>query len=272
MPDVSVIIPVFNRAGLVTRAVSSALRQTVSPLEDIVVDDGSTDGSAEVLSKLNDLRLRVLRHDVNRGAAAARNTGLRAARGDFVAYLDSDDEWLPEKLGLQLELFKSGHGRLGMVGCWYRNFWPDGRTEVREYWTKGDIYKSLFGRPAQRPVVFTGALLVRHVPGKPVAIWDESLPSWDDWDYMVQVSKSWEFEFVPAPLVNRYVQTGPRVHHWTHHHAAADVIDRKYRAEIIELTGSPHFFKPWGVTFPTVRHNWRAATGVSSGGGCQGCR
>lgn len=99
---VSVVIPAFNRAGLIGRAIDSVLQQTWAQLEIIVVDDASTDDTADVVAAIQDSRIRYLRQAHNAGASAARNTGIRAATGRFVAFLDSDDVWMPDKLELQL--------------------------------------------------------------------------------------------------------------------------------------------------------------------------
>ena len=101
MPKISVVIPCYNRAGLIARAVASAVAQSHLPHEVIVVDDGSTDGSAGVAAGLPG-PVRVLRQ-ANAGAAAARNAGIATATGDWVAFLDSDDEWHSDKLRLQLD-------------------------------------------------------------------------------------------------------------------------------------------------------------------------
>jgi glycosyltransferase involved in cell wall biosynthesis len=101
-PRVSVVIPVYDRAATVERAVTSVLAQSFADFEVVVVDDGSTDGGCDRIAE-RDPRIRVLRHAANRGPSAARNTGIAASRGEFVAFLDSDDEWLPEKLAHQLE-------------------------------------------------------------------------------------------------------------------------------------------------------------------------
>lgn len=101
---VSVIIPTFNREQTVARAISSALNQGYVPTEVIVVDDGSTDETRETLAKFGGA-IRVI-HQANAGAAAARNTGSRAANGEYLAFLDSDDEWLPEKLERQIPLMR----------------------------------------------------------------------------------------------------------------------------------------------------------------------
>ena len=101
-PLVSVVIPAYNRAGLIGRAIDSVLQQTHADLEVIVVDDASTDNTGEVVKAIGDTRIRYIRCERNAGASAARNTGIAAAAGRFVAFLDSDDVWMPEKLTLQL--------------------------------------------------------------------------------------------------------------------------------------------------------------------------
>ena len=107
-PSVSVIIPTYKRAHLVTRAIDSVLNQTFSDVEVIVVDDGSPDNTEEVVRGVVDGRVRYIRHEVNRGlAAAGRNTGIAMARGYYIAFLDDDDEWRADKLEKQLEAIKS---------------------------------------------------------------------------------------------------------------------------------------------------------------------
>jgi glycosyltransferase involved in cell wall biosynthesis len=104
-PTITVIIPTYNRAHCIGRAIQSVLAQTFTAWELIVVDDGSSDGSAEALAYFGD-RIRII-HQANAGPAAARNTGARAAHGQFLAFLDSDDEWAPEKLESQVKLMAS---------------------------------------------------------------------------------------------------------------------------------------------------------------------
>ncbi|HZJ24334.1 MAG TPA: glycosyltransferase family 2 protein, partial [Anaerolineales bacterium] len=100
-PAVSVIIPAYNRASTIARSVESALAQTLQDLEIIVVHDGSTDTTCDVVQGIADERVRLVRHGGNLGAAAARNTGMKASQARYIAWLDSDDEWLPEKLQTQ---------------------------------------------------------------------------------------------------------------------------------------------------------------------------
>src|SRR5262245_38190413 len=103
-PLISVVIPVYNRARIIARALKSVQEQTHQNWEAIVVDDGSTDDTVEIVTDLAQLdnRIRVIRQDKNRGAQAARNVGIRAARGEWVAFLDSDDLYLPNSLEVRL--------------------------------------------------------------------------------------------------------------------------------------------------------------------------
>src|SRR5262245_26703612 len=107
-PVVSVIVPVYNRVDLLKDAVRSVLAQSFADFELIVVDDGSTADIAGALRPFEDGRIRLMRHDVNRGAAAARNSGIAEARGKFCAFLHSDDQWHPEKLARQVAFMSKG--------------------------------------------------------------------------------------------------------------------------------------------------------------------
>jgi glycosyltransferase involved in cell wall biosynthesis len=102
MPTVSVVVPTYNRARMLHRSVESVLAQTYEDFELIVVDDGSTDHTRNVANSYDDDRLTYIRHGENQGASAARNTGIEHASGEYIAFLDSDDEWLPRKLERQV--------------------------------------------------------------------------------------------------------------------------------------------------------------------------
>ena len=117
-PLVSVIIPTHNRADLVPLAIQSVLQQTYTNLECIVVDDASTDNTEETVRTIIDERIIYLRHENNKHASAARNTGIKYARGEFIAFLDDDDEWLPTKLEKQVPFLLNLHEKVGMIYCW----------------------------------------------------------------------------------------------------------------------------------------------------------
>lgn len=116
-PTVSVILPTYNRPTLLRRAIASVLRQTYRDFEVLVVDDASEHDPGALVQDMGDERVRLLRHAENRGNAAARNTGIRAARGRFLAFLDDDDEWLPEKLEVQVAVLESSDADEALVYC-----------------------------------------------------------------------------------------------------------------------------------------------------------
>ncbi|MDR7496584.1 MAG: glycosyltransferase family 2 protein, partial [Armatimonadota bacterium] len=107
VPTVSVIIPTYNRAHMVPRAIHSVLAQTFADFELLVVDDASTDGTEEIVRGIADPRLRYIWRPANGGVSAAQNTGLAAARGEFISILHSDDEYLPVKLEVQVPLLRA---------------------------------------------------------------------------------------------------------------------------------------------------------------------
>jgi glycosyltransferase involved in cell wall biosynthesis len=117
VPKVSVIIPAYNRANCIQRAIQSVQTQTCKDVEIIVIDDGSTDNTSEVVKSIPDNRIRYIGCKANRGAGAARNEGLKAAKGSYIAFLDSDDEWLPEKLARQVERMDSKPSEIGVCIC-----------------------------------------------------------------------------------------------------------------------------------------------------------
>jgi GT2 family glycosyltransferase len=119
-PLVSVITPTYNRAALLPRAIASVLSQDFTDLELIVVDDGSTDGTQEVLASITDSRVSCIRFDQNRGIGAARHEAVTRARGDFIAFIDSDDVWLPGKLRFQVEVLQR-HPSIDVLFGDYRN-------------------------------------------------------------------------------------------------------------------------------------------------------
>lgn len=143
-PSVSVIIPLYNKAAYILRAVRSALAQHPAPAEVLVIDDGSTDNGPEILGELKDERcLRVVRQ-ANTGEGAARNRGLAEMRGDLAAFLDADDEWLPGHLRNLLELARL-YPRAGLFGTGYRTVYATGaQVETRAAGTSPVLLQDYF--------------------------------------------------------------------------------------------------------------------------------
>jgi len=199
-PTVSVVIPTADRPALLARAVESVLAQTFTDFELLVVDDGSTAAIDPALGAGRLARARVIRHDARRGAAAARNTGTRAARGRFVAFLDDDDRWLPEKLARQLERFAAASPTTGAVYCGFRLVSDlSGRTdrcfEPCEPAARFEDFlrSSLFG--ASIPLIERRCL-------DAVGGFDEALPATHDRDLWLRLARQHDFAFVPDVLVD----------------------------------------------------------------------
>jgi glycosyltransferase involved in cell wall biosynthesis len=202
-PSVSIIIPTFNRADLIPRSIKSVLNQTYMDFELIIVDDASTDNTEDIIQNIDDSRLRYIKHEENRGGSAARNTGIRAAQADFIAFQDSDDEWLPEKLDKQMRIFEDAPLTVGVV---YAGFWrieggqkqyiPGPSQQVRD----GDIHDQLL----KGNFITTQAAVVRKECFKKAGLFDEHLARLQDWELFIRISRHYNFLFIDEPLVISY--------------------------------------------------------------------
>lgn len=198
--NVSVIIPTYNRRDLVCRAIRTVLAQTRAVAEILVVDDGSTDDTAGALAEAFGARVRCIRQ-ANAGVSAARNHGMRLARGRYFAFLDSDDEWLPEKTALQVEWLEA-RPRFGMVLCDvvrmdadHREFEHFDRRSILPY--DGHILKWVLLNPTLVPA---SAMLRREVYDS-VGGFDETLATAEDLDFHIRVAARWPIGVVTEPLV-----------------------------------------------------------------------
>ncbi len=199
-PRVSVIIPTYNRAHLIERAIQTVLSQTYQDLEIIVVDDGSSDNTEEVVMTLKDERIRYIRHEENKGAPAARNTGIQAAKGDYIAFQDSDDEWLPQKLEKQMKVFETVSAKVGVVYTGFLRIENDKKEYIPYLWVtkkEGDIHKELL----KGSFITTPAILVRKECFKKAGMFDERLPRLQDWELVLRLSKYYDFKFIDEPLL-----------------------------------------------------------------------
>ncbi|MBI5137337.1 MAG: glycosyltransferase family 2 protein [Nitrospirae bacterium] len=201
-PAVSVIIPAYNREGTIARALDSVLAQTLTDLELIVVDDASTDRTAEVVAAYADPRVRLLRHATNRRAAAARNTGIRAALGRYVAFLDSDDEWLPEKLAVQIAALDAAPPDVAASCTGY--LIVDG-AELFARTPTLVSYRQIFMGCDLSP---GSTLVVRRDIYADVGLNDETLYRYEDWDWVLRYAQRYRMGVVPAYLARVY--RGPR--------------------------------------------------------------
>ena len=188
IPRVSVVVPTHNRADLLPRAIDSVLAQTYGDYEVVIVDDCSSDDTQAVIAGFSDPRIRSFRHDRNRGQSAAVNTGIEHARGDYVGFLDDDDEWLPRKLEGQVALLDSAPPTVGLVYGWMdRVDDSDGRvTPAYRNTVEGDIFESALALSIPGPTI---VLLIRSSVIREVGGMDGSLLRHNDIDLISRVAK-----------------------------------------------------------------------------------
>lgn len=190
-PFVSVIIPTFNRAALLARAIGSVCRQTYSNLDIIVVDDASDDDTQEVVANISDSRIRYIRHESNRGGSGARNTGIQTALGEFIAFLDDDDEWEPEKTEAQLMALRQYDAVLCTSNEHRRGI---ERYDSRESIDLDDLRKGHFTAGG------TSVLMARASVLKET-LFDETLPRCQDWDIFIRIAKKYRIGYINKALV-----------------------------------------------------------------------
>jgi len=196
MPKITVIITTYNRANLVKDAIKSVLSQSFQDFELIVVDDCSPDNTEEAVKIFQDKRIFYLRHKENKGDAAAKNTGIRAAKGEYIITLDDDDLMAPWALA---ELFKKfcnyANKNIGGVYGWSWWVYNEGKTlKFLTFQKKGRIFEAVF-----KNQVFTNILLKKEIFDI-IGYYDESLYSNYDYDFYLRLAKVYEIDFVPRIL------------------------------------------------------------------------
>lgn len=226
-PAISVVIPTYNRAHLVGRAVRSVLAQSFEDFELIVADDASTDDTAAVVEAFGDPRVRYVRRAENGGNAAARNTGVKHARAEVVCFLDSDDEYFPSFL-------EKTHRALSAAGASVGFSWA-GRLTVRSAAGRAQG-EEVVGRDLWMPRIegdrqlhflssrHTGTdfgLAVRRRCFEEVGFFDEELRASVDSDFLIRIAKAFDFTVVPEVLVKAHDHDGARVRRDTRSTAAA---------------------------------------------------
>lgn len=193
---VSVIIPTHNRGHLIQRSILSVLSQSFSDLEVIVVDDGSDDDTREVVEQIVQLdsRVRYLVHHLNKGAQAARNTGIRAAAGEWVAFLDSDDYWKTDSLLTRLETAEKNQAQVVFSDCEIiQENQPIKQMGIQPLTEK--VYRKLLIQPGP----MFQSLLVTKAALQRIRLLDEQIIAFQEWDTFIRLARHFEFGFVPQP-------------------------------------------------------------------------
>lgn len=200
---VSVIIPSYNRELTIKRSVCSVLNQTYKDIEVIVVDDCSSDNTREVIESIDDDRLRYYCLEENSGACVARNKGIELAKGEYIAFQDSDDEWLPEKLEVQIKKLKKS--KADVCFCKMKQFFSDGSSE--KFFPKGlqegiVSYKQLyeFSRVSTQTIFAKREVCMKYK-------FDRRVTKSQDYDWVIRAGNEYSFYYIDTVFVHQYFQS-----------------------------------------------------------------
>lgn len=257
-PRVSVVLPTYNRAHVMGRALRSVLTQDFSDFEVLVVDDASTDDTESVIHSFGDSRVRYLREPRNGGPNAARNRGLREARGEFVAFLDSDDEWLPGKLTRQLARFDELPESVGAVYTGVETVTSSGESWQFVPELRGHLHASLLANNELHGA--SQSIMIRRSVVQQVGEFDVRYPAIGDYDYWVRVSACCDIDVVPETLARYHnAESASRVSlSVTNNLRGRDIFYEKHR-EDMERFGVAHRFLEESAHRHLKRAHWEPA-------------
>ncbi|MCX9083030.1 MAG: glycosyltransferase family 2 protein [Candidatus Methanoperedens sp.] len=202
-PLVSVIIPTYNRANLIGRAIQSAIDQTYQNIEIIIVNDASNDNTEEIVTKFRNKDVVYIRHENNKGGGAARNTGIIASRGQYIAFLDDDDEWLNDKLEKQVNAIKTLSPEWGGIYCGFYRI-SDKKTEKVEVFKQGDLKTELlrekFDIGSSSTLLFIKKIILE------IGLFDETFERNQDYELLIRFFRKYKLFSLKEPLVKIYTR------------------------------------------------------------------
>jgi glycosyltransferase involved in cell wall biosynthesis len=205
-PNVSVIIPTRNRASLLPRAIDSILAQTYKDFEIVIIDGHSTDNTKEVVEGYNNCHIRYYLQQVPKNGAQATNEGIEKATGNYIAFLDDDDEWLPEKLAKQVTLLESLSEDYGMVYCWMDYYDVNGKMLHQTHPVlRGNIFEQVL---LKESIGGTPTYLVRKSVIDKLGGFDTNLVFGDDGEFVRRIAKHFKIDFVPEVLTKVHINHG----------------------------------------------------------------
>jgi glycosyltransferase involved in cell wall biosynthesis len=204
--SVTVVIPTYNRERDIKRAVESVLSQTYRELKVIIVDDGSTDNTEQIVRSIHDTRIKYIKCETNSGPSAARNLGIQCAKGEYIAFLDSDDEWLPSKLEKQVALLRSLSDSFGIchTGAVFLKNGFNKTVFKPSPQSSGNIYKQFV---LSKISFVTPSLLFRRSCIERVGLFDVNLWQAEDADLLLRTLKDNNLAVIQEPLVVCHLDT-----------------------------------------------------------------
>jgi glycosyltransferase involved in cell wall biosynthesis len=231
---ISVIIPAFNRASFLKKAVESVLSQTYQNFELIIVDDGSDDDTKKILSPYTD-RITYLFQE-NRGPASARNSGIKISKGNFLAFLDSDDVWVKEKLAVQMSQMRTNPSYLisHTQEIWYKN-----KKILKQKKKHKKFHGHIFNKCLPLCAVSLSTVIIREELFKAIGLFDETMPCCEDYDFWLRVSIKYPFLLIDRPLT---IKDGGRPDQVSAIYARG--MDKFRIKSILKILEAPHRLSP----------------------------
>lgn len=238
---VDVIIPVFNGQEFILEAIRSIESQTVRPARIIIIDDGSTDRTADIVRTYSATIPIIYLKNTHRGLSSARNYGISQSQNDYIGFLDADDVWYPKKLEAQLAVFRSSSfSDLGLVYCDYSLIDDQGQPTDKYYHVtidptgRGRVFNKILGE--NKIVSSASGALVRRTCFERSGLFDEKLTAAEDWDMWLRIAQGFSFDFVDQPLVKI------RRH------------GRNMQKDSVRMfTNRIHFFNKWLIALPATQ-------------------
>lgn len=214
-PKVSVVIPTHRRPELLQRALRSVIDQSFTDFEVLVVDDNSVGHEAQletekIVREFDDDRIRYIANESSQGGGEARNIGIRQAIGEFVAFLDDDEDWMPEKLERQIEKFNQVGADVGVIDTGFYDWKSDGKCRVARPKMQGWILERLLLKTGGRAPKLSTLLCRRSVVER-AGLFDPALKARQDYDLYVRLSRLCQFDSVMEPLSNKRADATGRI-------------------------------------------------------------
>lgn len=202
-PLVTVIIPTYNRAPTIARSIDSVLKQTYENIELIIVDDGSSDSTIKIVKSYHNEKIKLICLDKHSGANTARNRGIYAAKGEYIAFQDSDDEWLKDKLEIQLSyMMKTGRK---VCYCPYILNGDEGKRIIPSQMGNKELYeRKIIDILRKKNVVSTQTLVIHKEVTEKEGVFDEDLNRLQDYEFIIRLCQHYEIGYIDKPLVNVY--------------------------------------------------------------------
>jgi glycosyltransferase involved in cell wall biosynthesis len=207
-PIISIIIPTYNRCNLLPRAINSVLNQSFKNFELIIVDDGSTDETKKIIEKYlkKNSRIKYIYQKNSGSPAQPRNTGIKIAKGNYIAFLDHDDEWFNDKLEKQIKMYIKNNkdNKIGLVGCGAISI--NTKSKEKKIIKFPPSLKIKSAKALKKIIPYScSSIMIKKSIFQEIGLFDEKMRVSDDYDMYIRISRKYRFIFIQEPLFNYYI-------------------------------------------------------------------